>query len=178
MQKSSQQMYRYFSKSFLGKQIIRPFSSSVSAGLNLDNNDQVQGNLEKSNQQNMENVTEEIIEITEEDLTPVQAWCLFNEGYERAFTGNLHEMEEVGSYHCGACDSELFTSDQKLQDESGRPSFWYHKQGENTGVELEEFTSEAWVDFESKIDNHKIIPIHLKEPQVVPEKIKCSCVSS
>ena len=54
---------------------------------------------------------EEIVKITEDDLTPIQAWCLFNEGYERAFSGNLHDFEEIGTYHCGACDSELFTSD-------------------------------------------------------------------
>lgn len=118
----------------------------------------------------------EIVKITQDDLTPVQAWCLFNEGYERAFTGNLHEIQEVGTYHCGACDSELFTSDQKLKDESGRPAFWYHKAGDQSGVVLEEFTPEGWAEFKKRIDNEKIIPAHLQEPIVTPSKIKCKNV--
>jgi len=51
--------------------------------------------------------TKEII-IDRESLTPHQAYCLFGEGIERAFTGEHHDFQEIGSYHCGACDSELF----------------------------------------------------------------------
>lgn len=126
----------------------------------------------------MEEVTEEVVTISPEDLAPVQAWCLFHEGYEKPFSGNLHEMKEVGTYHCGACDNELFKSEHKLVDEGGRPSFWYCiKDGKKEAVVLEEFTPEQWKKYKSTIDNTKIIPIHLREPHTVPKKIKCADVS-
>ena len=47
-------------------------------------------------------------EIDRDDLTPHQYYCLFGNGVERAFTGNLFEFDEIGTYHCGGCDTPLF----------------------------------------------------------------------
>ena len=56
---------------------------------------------------------EEKIIVEKEKLHPHVAWCLFDGGIEKAFTGNMHEFEGIGTYHCAGCDSELFRYFQK-----------------------------------------------------------------
>lgn len=169
MQKAQSFTARFSSKYFNQISNSRSFARTLtktksSPGKNNDTAEPLRNKIETA----ISERKVEVVKITEDDLTPVQAWCLFNEGYERAFSGNLHEFEEVGTYHCGACDSKLFTSDQKLKDESGRPAFWYHKSGDHSGVLLEDFTPETWAEYKKTIDNEKIIPAHLSEPVVTP----------
>jgi peptide-methionine (R)-S-oxide reductase len=57
-------------------------------------------------------------------LTPEQYRVLREKGTEPAFTGALYQNHESGTYHCGACGAELFTSDSKFESGSGWPSFW------------------------------------------------------
>ena len=41
-------------------------------------------------------------------LTPHQLWLTQGNGMERAFTGDLWNMNDVGTYHCVVCDTALF----------------------------------------------------------------------
>lgn len=65
--------------------------------------------------------------MTEEEykkkLTAEQYYVLRQKGTERPFTGKYYLHEEKGVYVCGACGSELFTSDMKFDSGCGWPSF-------------------------------------------------------
>jgi peptide-methionine (R)-S-oxide reductase len=69
-----------------------------------------------------------------EQLTPEQYHVMREHGTERAFTGRYWDAHEDGTYHCAACDAELFTSDTKFDSGTGWPSFWEPANLEN--VEL------------------------------------------
>lgn len=71
-----------------------------------------------------------------ERLTPEQYDVLRGHGTERAFTGRYWNDHEDGTYHCAACDAELFGSDTQFDSGTGWPSFWEPKNLEN--VELHE----------------------------------------
>ncbi len=57
-------------------------------------------------------------------LTPEQFHVMFEKGTERAFTGALVNHHDDGTYHCGACNAPLFTSETKFESGSGWPSFY------------------------------------------------------
>lgn len=80
------------------------------------------------------------ITLTEEEwrqrLSPEQYSVLRGHGTERAFTGQYWNDHEDGTYHCAACDAELFASDTQFDSGTGWPSFWEPKNLEN--VELHE----------------------------------------
>jgi peptide-methionine (R)-S-oxide reductase len=67
------------------------------------------------------------VEKTEEqwkkDLTSTQYAVLREKGTERAFTGELWDHHEKGTYKCAACGVELFESDAKFDSGCGWPSF-------------------------------------------------------
>lgn len=58
------------------------------------------------------------------ELSPERYRVLREAGTEPAFTGALLHNEEAGTYRCGACGRELFTSDTKYDSGSGWPSFY------------------------------------------------------
>lgn len=59
-----------------------------------------------------------------EKLSP-EAYCVMREhGTERAFTSPLNDEHRQGAFYCAACQSKLFSSDQKYESGSGWPSFW------------------------------------------------------
>ncbi|MGA2469352.1 MAG: peptide-methionine (R)-S-oxide reductase MsrB [Solirubrobacteraceae bacterium] len=57
-------------------------------------------------------------------LTPEQYEILRQKGTEQAFTGELCETKDPGSYRCAGCGAELFRSDTKFDSGTGWPSFW------------------------------------------------------
>jgi len=56
-------------------------------------------------------------------LSPERYAVLRQAGTERPFTGELLHNKEAGTYHCGACGAELFSSQKKYDSGSGWPSF-------------------------------------------------------
>ena len=60
-------------------------------------------------------------------LTPDQYAVLRQAGTERAFTGKYVNEHADGTYHCAACDAELFDADTKFESGSGWPSFYAAK---------------------------------------------------
>lgn len=58
-----------------------------------------------------------------ENLTPERYAVLRQAGTERPFTGELLHNKEAGTYQCGACGAELFSSQKKYDSGSGWPSF-------------------------------------------------------
>ena len=59
-----------------------------------------------------------------ERLTPEQYRVTQKAGTERAFTGEYHDNNAEGIYHCVVCDEELFSSETKYDSGTGWPSFW------------------------------------------------------
>lgn len=57
-------------------------------------------------------------------LTPEQYRVLREKGTEPPGTGAFYHNAEKGTYMCGACGAELFSSDAKYDSGSGWPSFW------------------------------------------------------
>ena len=59
-----------------------------------------------------------------EELSEMEYYVLRKAGTERPFTGEYYEHEEVGTYHCRACNEALFDSTHKYHSGCGWPSFW------------------------------------------------------
>ena len=56
-------------------------------------------------------------------LTPEQYEVLRRKGTERAFTGELWDAKQEGTYRCAGCGEPLFSSELKYNSGSGWPSF-------------------------------------------------------
>ena len=57
------------------------------------------------------------------ELTPEQYQVTREKGTEAPFMGESWDSKEEGVYRCVACGQELFTSDTKIDSETGWPSF-------------------------------------------------------
>ncbi len=68
------------------------------------------------------------INKTEEEwksqLTKEEFYVLREKGTERAFTGDLWDNHESGTYVCAGCNERLFSSETKFESGSGWPSFY------------------------------------------------------
>ena len=65
------------------------------------------------------------------ELGPERYAILREAGTERPITGKLLNVTADGTYHCGACDYELFTADSKFESHCGWPSFTHPSEQRN-----------------------------------------------
>ena len=71
-----------------------------------------------------------LVKITKADaewkkeLSEMEYYVLRQKGTERAFTGDLWNNHEKGTYVCAACGLPLFSSDTKFESGTGWPSFY------------------------------------------------------
>ncbi|MTI40781.1 peptide-methionine (R)-S-oxide reductase MsrB [Fulvivirga lutimaris] len=79
------------------------------------------------------------IEKTDEEwkaqLTPEEYHVLREKGTEMAFTGDLWDNHDKGTYTCAACGEKLFSSKTKFESGSGWPSFFEPINQENVIIE-------------------------------------------
>ena len=68
--------------------------------------------------------TEKTEEQWKAELTPEQYDVLRRAGTEPAFSGEYVYNKESGMYRCGACGTDLFSSDTKFESGTGWPSFY------------------------------------------------------
>jgi peptide-methionine (R)-S-oxide reductase len=70
---------------------------------------------------------DKIIKSPEEwqkELSKEEYYILREKGTERAFTGELWDNKEPGTYVCAGCNLPLFSSETKYKSGSGWPSFY------------------------------------------------------
>jgi peptide-methionine (R)-S-oxide reductase len=82
------------------------------------------------------------------DLDPARYAVLRKAGTEPAFSGALYHNHRDGTYRCGACGAELFSSSAKFESGSGWPSFYEAKDAKN--VTLVEDRSHGMVRTEAR----------------------------
>ena len=79
-------------------------------------------------------VTPEVAKTEDEwrtELGPERYHILREAGTEAPFTGSLLNVRDDGTYECGACGNELFSSDAKFDSHCGWPSFTQPEQQRN-----------------------------------------------
>lgn len=91
----------------------------------------------QSNPKNENTMTSEISKTEEQwkqQLTPEEYRILREKGTERAFSGDLWDHHEDGTYTCAACGQNLFASGTKFESGSGWPSFYRPTAEDNVKV--------------------------------------------
>ncbi len=81
----------------------------------------------KTKGQDTTNTTETSISKTDaewkKELSKKEYYVLRQAGTERAFSSPLNKEHRSGTYHCAACDTPLFKSENKFDSGTGWPSF-------------------------------------------------------
>ena len=82
-----------------------------------------QGNSQvKTNKTMIKKVTK-TDEVWKKELTPQQYFVLRQKGTDAPSSGGLTSHFEKGTYHCAACNLQLFESNSKFESHCGWPSF-------------------------------------------------------
>lgn len=68
-------------------------------------------------------------------LTRQQYQVTRRKGTEPAFSGNLWDCHDDGTYRCICCGAALFGSKEKFDSGTGWPSFWQPTEGAPIGTE-------------------------------------------
>jgi peptide-methionine (R)-S-oxide reductase len=79
-----------------------------------------------SQEKNNSNMVKKVTKTNEEwkeILTPEQYYILREKGTDRPSEGGYTSHFEKGTYHCAACDLQLFESGSKFESHCGWPSF-------------------------------------------------------
>jgi len=73
-------------------------------------------------------MAEKIVKKTDaewqEELSPDAYQVLRKKGTEPPFSRKYYKTKQPGTYLCGACGNELFSSETKYDSGSGWPSYW------------------------------------------------------
>lgn len=80
----------------------------------------------KTQKKQMANKVEKVMKTEEEwkkQLTPQEYYVLRQKGTDRPGDGGYTKHFEKGTYHCRACDLQLFESGSKYESHCGWPSF-------------------------------------------------------
>ena len=80
----------------------------------------------KTQKKQMANKVEKLVKTEEEwkkQLTPQEYYVLRQKGTDRPGDGGYTKHFEKGTYHCRACDLQLFESGSKYESHCGWPSF-------------------------------------------------------
>lgn len=72
------------------------------------------------------------------NLPPEKYRVMFQKGTEAPFSGKYYKHKETGTYLCGACGHELFSSETKYDSGSGWPSFYQPLKKENINEQTDE----------------------------------------
>ena len=59
-----------------------------------------------------------------EMLSDAEFRVMREEGTERAYSSDLHDLKAEGTYLCRGCDQSLYSSEHKFDSGTGWPSFW------------------------------------------------------
>lgn len=88
----------------------------------------VLGNCQTLQKDKQNQMKEYSVQKSEEEwkkeLSAEEYRVLREKGTERAFTGDLYDNKESGTYVCAACGNPLFDSETKYESGSGWPSFY------------------------------------------------------
>jgi peptide-methionine (R)-S-oxide reductase len=68
------------------------------------------------------------------ELSQEEYQILREKGTERAFSGDLWDHHEDGTYTCAACGQSLFASNTKFESGTGWPSFYQPTNGDNVKI--------------------------------------------
>lgn len=75
--------------------------------------------------------------VWKKELTDVEYYILREKGTEMAFTGDLWDNNDEGTYYCAGCNQKLFSSKTKFKSGSGWPSFFEPIEESNVDVVLD-----------------------------------------
>ena len=79
-----------------------------------------------SQENSKKNMTKKVIKTEQEwkeQLTTQEYFVLREKGTDRPSEGGLTSHFEKGTYHCAACNAQLFESNSKFESHCGWPSF-------------------------------------------------------
>jgi len=110
--------------------MIRTFIVAVAGALALTACGQppaVTGSQTQGNSAMIDQSTEKVVKTEDEwrkQLTEKEYYVAREKGTEYAFTGDLLNNKEEGTYTCTCCHAPLFSSDTKFKSGTGWPSFY------------------------------------------------------